>query len=328
VGRIALPVAQYGLVVWVALTVNFLLPHLAPGDPLDYLAAGEAGNRTQLTPAEEHRLRAEYGVEHGVARQYLDYWEGIARGELGTSVRFSRPVAELLGERVPWTLLLVVTGVAASTALGALGGAVAAWRRGSRLDVGLLVAVLAVDALPAFLLALGLVAVFSVELGWLPSFGAVDPGAGGFGALADAGRRLVLPAASMALATVGPAFLLTRGSMVGVLGAGFVRMAEAKGASAGRVFLRHAARNALLPVTTNLALRLGAAFSGAVVIETVFAYPGVGRLVYEAVLARDYPLLQGAFLLTTVAVVTANLVADLLYPFLDPRARPGRLGAA
>jgi len=324
VSRIALRAAQYALVVWVALTVNFLLPHLAPGDPIDYLAAGEAGNRTQLSPEQERALRAEYGVDDSLVRQYLAYWEGFVHGELGTSVRFSRPVTDLLAERVPWTLLLVVTGVALSTAVGALAGAVAAWRRGSRLDIGLLVAVLAVDALPAFLLALGLVAVFSVELGWLPSFGAVDPGTTGFGDLADVGRRLVLPVGSITLATLGPAFLLTRGSMMGVLGAGFVRMAEAKGASSRRVFLRHAARNALLPVTTNLALRVGAALSGAVVIETVFAYPGVGRLIYEAVLARDYPLLQGAFLLTTVAVVAANFVADLLYPLLDPRARPGR----
>lgn len=310
---------QYALVVWVALTLNFALPHLAPGDPLDYLVTGEAGNQASMAPQELGRLRAEYGVEGGILDQYGRYWLGLAGGDLGTSVRFSQPVATLLAERLPWTLLLVVTGVVASTVAGVLLGVVAAWRRGGRLDVGLLTGVLAVDALPAFLVALGLVAVFSVELGWLPSFGAV---AGtGAGSLLEAGRRLVLPGASMALATLGPAFLLTRGSMLAALDSGFVHMAEAKGASPRRVLFAHALRNSLLPVTTNLGLRLGSAVSGVVVIETVFAYPGLGRLVYDAVLARDYPLLQGAFVLTTLAVIAANLAVDLAYPLLDPRAR-------
>lgn len=325
--RTALRTGQYALVLWVAFTLNFALPHLAPGDPLDYLVAGEAGNQARLDPAQTERLRATYGVEGSTLAQYGRYWAALARGDLGTSVRFSQPVRTLLADRLPWTLVLVIGGVAASTVVGVVLGALGAWRRGGRTDAGLLVGVLAADALPAFLVALGLVAVFSVELGWLPSFGAVAIGAPGIGDLGESGRRLVLPVVSMTLATLGPAFLLTRGSMIGVLDDGFVRMAEAKGASTPRVFFRHALRNALLPVTTNLALRLGVAMSGAVVIETVFAYPGVGRLIYEAVLARDYPLLQGAFVLTTLGVVTANVLADLAYPLVDPRARPVHAGA-
>lgn len=315
--RFAGRLGQYALVLWVALTLNFALPHLAPGGPLDYLV----DEAEMLSPEQREHLLSLYGLDRSTAEQYFSYWGQVARGDLGTSTRFNRPVTDLLADHLPWTLLLLGTGLAASTLLGGAAGAVAAHRRGSRTDIGLLVGVIALDALPGFLVALGLVAVFSVELGWLPSFGARALGGGPL-ELADIGRRLILPAAALTLATVGPPFLLVRGAMVSLAQSGFVRMAEAKGASPLRILFRHLLRNSLLPVTSNLAVRVGAALGGAMVIETVFAYPGVGRLVYEAVLARDYPLLRGAFLLSVVGVIAANLLADLLYPQLDPRVRP------
>lgn len=321
---LGLKVLQYSLVLWAAVTLNFLLPHLAPGTPLDYLV----GEASQLTPAQEADLLASYGMDQGVAHQYWSYWDKILQGDLGTSVRFSAPVLDLLIEHVPWTLLLMVTGLVFSTLIGGMAGAAAAVRRGRRLDVGLLVSVIALDAMPGFLVALALVAVFSVELGWLPSFGALAIGGGGAGDIGDVVRRLVLPASALAFATLGSSFLLVRGSMVGLLEEDFIRMAEAKGLTSRRVFFRHLLRNALLPVTSNFALRIGAVLSGAVVIETVFAYPGLGRLVYEAVLARDYPLLQGAFLLSTAGIILANLAADLLYPLLDPRSRVAQTAPA
>jgi peptide/nickel transport system permease protein len=235
---------------------------------------------------------------------------------------------DVLLDRLPWTLLLIVPALILKAAIGTVLGAAAAWRRGSGRDLGLLSTMLALDSMPAFWTGMLLISVFAVQLGWLPSFGAMPLGATGDGlTLAlEVGRRLILPVTTITLATVGAVFLLARASMLTTLGEDYVMMAQAKGLSERQVVLRHALRNALLPIYTSLTLSLGVLASGAVVVETVFSYPGLGRVVYEGVLARDYPLLQGAFLLVTVGVVGANLLADLTYPLLDPRVR--RPGAA
>lgn len=312
--------AQYALVLWVALTLNFLLPRLAPGSPIQYLLGAEP---VTLDPASEARLLAAYGLDQPLPAQYAAYWADLARLELGTSVRFGRAVTDVLADRVPWTLLLVGTATLLSTVLGIATGTLAAWKRGRRTDTALLVTILSLEATPGFWIALVLVSVLAVNLGWFPAFGAVSTGGtgGGWAGVADVAQHLALPALSITLATTGSVFLLCRASVLSTLGEDYTLMAEAKGASERRVVLRHALRNALLPVYTNLTLAVGTLLSGAVVIETVFAYPGVGRAVFEGVIARDYPLLQGAFLLITVAVVAANLLADLTYPLLDPRVR-------
>lgn len=313
--RLLTRVGQYVLVVWIALTVNFALPRLAPGEPIQYLLGDQASN---LTPAEHSAVLARYGLDRPWPEHYARYLSGVATGDLGRSVRFGRPVAEVVVERLPWTLLLVGGGTVASILLALAAGTMAAWRRGRRLDVALLTGAVALDSMPGFWIGMVLVSVFAVGLRWLPSFGAVGSTGGG---LVEAGRRLLLPAATIVLATVGSGFLLVRGAMIGALGEGYVLMARAKGLRPLRIVLRHALRNAMLPLSTSFALSIGAIVSGAVVVETVFAYPGIGRLLYEATLARDYPLLQGGFLLVALGVLGANLAADLLQPLLDPRLR-------
>jgi peptide/nickel transport system permease protein len=320
-GRSASKLLQYALVVWVAVTLNFALPHLAPGDPVDYLYGGDTGD---LTPAQLEQIRAGYGLDASVPEQYLAFWTNLAGGDLGTSVALNRPVVDVLLERLPWTLALVGTGIVASTVLGTLLGALAAWRRGSRSAAALVSGVLVLDAMPSFWVGMILIAVFSVTLGWFPSYGATTIDATGAAWLAEVATRMALPVATITLATLGAFFLLTRAAMVTVLDEPFVRHAHAKGLTGRQVALGHALRTALLPVYTNITLAAGALLSGAVVVETVFAYPGLGRLIFEAVVVRDYPLLQGAFLLVTVGIIGANLVADLTYPLLDPRVRQGR----
>ncbi len=313
---------QYVLVVWAAVTLNFALPHLAPGDPVEYLFSGDAN---ALSAEGRDALRAEYGIDGPLVGQYTGYWAGVASADLGLSLRHNRPVTEVLLERLPWTLALVGIGTVVSAVVGTLAGATAAWRRRRRRDIGLVSALLVLDAMPGFWIGMILIATFAVELGWLPSFGAVPLTAeGGLVWLTEVARRLVLPVATMALATLGSTFLLARASMLATLDQPYVLLAEAKGVPPRGIVYRHALRNALLPVSTNVMLSFGLLLSGAVVVETVFSYPGVGRLVYDAVIARDYPLLQGAFLLVTIGVVLANLAADLVYPLLDPRVRrPG-----
>jgi peptide/nickel transport system permease protein len=237
-------------------------------------------------------------------------------------------VLDVLGDRIRWTLLLILPALVLKTIIGTILGALAAARRGSRRDLGLLAGMLALDSMPAFWTGMILISVFAVQLGWLPSFGAMPLAVGGgpVTLALEIGRRMILPVTTITLATVGAIFLLSRAAMLATLGEDYVLMARAKGLSERTVVFGHALRNALLPVYTGLTLSLGALASGTVVVETVFSYPGLGRVIYEGVLARDYPLLQGAFLLVTVSIVVMNLVADLTYPLLDPRIR--RAGAA
>lgn len=309
---------QYALVLLAATTVNFLLPHLSPGDPVTYLYGGETAG---LTPEQVAQVRADYGLDAGLPEQYAAFWAGLVRGDLGVSIDYNRPVLDVLAERLPWTLALVGIATLLAFALGTLLGAVAAWRRGSRRDAGMVTGVLMLDAMPGFWIGMLLIAVFSVELGWFPSYGAVAITADGAAGWLEVAQRLVLPVVTLTLASLGSIFLLARASMTSVLDEPFIRLARCTGVGEARVAVRHALRTALLPVYTHLTLAVGTLVSGTVVVETVFAYPGIGRLIYEAVIARDYPLLQGAFLIVTVGVVAANAVADATYPLLDPRVR-------
>lgn len=310
---------QYVLVLAAAIVLNFSLPRLAPGSAVDYLFPPEQAG--SLTREQRVTVLHQFGLNEPLPTQFARYLEGLAHGDLLLSVRYGRPVSGLLAERVGWTLLLVGTALVLATALGTLLGFRSAWRRGSRGDAGELSTVMLLDSLPPFFIGLLLLLVFSVHLGWLPSFGAQPPAADGALALAsEVVKRLILPLVTLTLASLGPVYLVARSALLTELGEDYVLMAEAKGLAERRV-RRHAQRNALIPVSTVALIGLGAVAGGAVVVETVFSYPGIGRLIYESVLARDYPVLQGAFLLLVLAVLAANFVSDLLYPLLDPRVR-------
>jgi len=311
-------VGQYALVLWAAATLNFVLPHLAPGDPIQYLYGGDA---LGLAPEAAEQVRAGYGLDRSLPEQYGAFWTGLLRADLGRSVEFNRPVVDVLWDYLPWTVALVGVSTVLAVLVGTAVGAWAAWHRGTRRETVGVAAVLTLDSMPGFWIGMILIAVFAVALGWFPSYGAASIDSTGLAWLGEVAVRMVLPSTTLVLATLGGFVLLTRAAMITVLDEPFVRLARAKGLSEQRIAVHHALRNALLPVYTNLTLVLGTLLSGAVVVETVFAYPGLGQLIFEAVSARDYPLLQGAFLVVTLGVVAANLVADLTYPLLDPRVR-------
>jgi peptide/nickel transport system permease protein len=311
---------QYLVVLFVAATLNFLLPRLMPGNPLVLLAGVDVG----LLQAEERaQVLARVGLDRPLSAQYLDYWGDLLRGDLGYSYRQKRPITEILGAALPWTLLLTGSALLVSAVVGVALGALSAWRRAGWTDVSLLWSMIAINSLPSFWLGMLLISVVSVQWGLLPSFGAMTPASGytGWTKWWDIAEHTILPALTLAVVTLPNIYLIMRYTMLGVLGEDFIRTARAKGLRERWVLFRHVLRNALCPVATVLALRLGFAFGGTVVIETVFSYPGLGRLIFEAVSGRDYPVMQAAFLLFTVAVLLANLLADLLYPLLDPRTR-------
>ncbi|SEF18966.1 ABC transporter permease [Jiangella alba] len=311
---------QYAVVLVVAVSLNFALPRLMPGSPLALIAGVEVG---EMTAEERAAVTADAGLDEPLVVQYLSYWKSILTLDFGYSFRQGTPIEELVLDRVPWTLLLTLTALVVSAVIGIALGAFAAWRRGGAWDVSSLAVMIALESTPQFWLGMLFIALFSVSLGWLPSFGATTAGADltGFAWLADVAEHAVLPVLTLSILSIPAVYLSMRYSTLSVLGEDYIRTAQAKGLRPRAVMLHHVVRTALLPVTTVLALRLGWAFGGTVVIETVFSYPGLGRLMYDAVSARDYPVMQATFLVFTIAVLLANLLADSLYPRLDPRTR-------
>lgn len=312
---------QYILVLLGAILINFALPRLAPGNVVDFLVPPDSAN---LSVEQREAILESYDLGGSVVSQFWHYLSGIPRGEFGLSVIYGRPVRDLLLERLPWTLLLVGGATVLAVVIGTLVGFRSGWHRGSRRDVGLLGGVMMLSSMPAFFVALLLILAFSINLGWFPVYGATgSSGAVGFASIADVAQRVVLPMLSLTLVSLGAVYLVARPSIVSESREDYVLMARAKGLGE-RDVRRHAQRNAMIPVATIALIGLGDLVGGATVIETVFAYPGVGRLIYDSVLRRDYPVLQGAFFLLAVTVIVANLIADLMYPFLDPRVRQSR----
>ncbi len=313
---------QYALVLWVAVTLNFALPRLMPGNPLALLAGEDVG---LLTPDARAEILARYRLDQPVWRQYISYMGDLARGEWGYSYQQKRPVTTILAERVTWTLLLTGTGLFIATTIGVLLGMVAAWYRGRTADVGLLSLFIVLDALPTFWVGMVFIALFAVNWGWFPTFGAYTSWQRfeGSAQVMDILHHLGLPLATLVLASVTGNFVITRYALMEVMRQPYVLVARAKGVSSWRLLTRHILPNAWLPIITVFMLNLGAVLGGTTVIETVFAYPGLGRLLFEAVRNRDYPVIQAAFLLITVSILVVNLLTDMLYMVADPRLRRG-----
>jgi peptide/nickel transport system permease protein len=301
--------------------LNFFLLKLAPGDAADVLA-GESGAATVETMA---MLRQRFGLDLPVLAQLQAYLSNLAQGSLGFSPRYNMPVMTLILQRLPGSLMLMGSALAFALMLGIALGALMASHAGRWPDRLISVVTLLFYSVPGFWIGLMLIVAFSVKLGWLPSGGAETIGAGhaGFDFLLDRLRHMLLPALALSLFYIAVYARLTRAAMLEVNAQDFVRTARAKGLSPLAVTFRHVLRNALLPVTTLAGMHIGGILGGAVVIETVFSWPGLGRLAFEAVLRRDYSVLLGVLLLSSILVIIANIVVDLLQAWLDPRIELG-----
>ena len=315
----------YLLAAWAAITINFLLPRFMPGNPVEVLLARLKGH---LSPQATNALMLQFGLAHqsSLVHEYISYLGQLSRGQLGISITyFPTPVSTVVGEALPWTIVLIGFATVVSFLLGTALGILIGWRRGSRLDL-LLPASTFFSAIPYFWLALLAVLVFGYVLNWFPT-------SGGYGLTNTIGFNLpfvesaishaVLPAFTIIVASIAGWLLSMRNMMVTVLGEDYVALAEAKGLPSRRVVLTYGARNAILPNVANFALSLGFVVSGAILTEAVFSYPGIGYLLFEAVSNEDFPLAQAIFLVITITVLLANLLADVLYGLLDPRARQG-----
>lgn len=303
-------------VILAIIVLNFFIVHLARGDPVNILV-GEYG----ATPEFREQIRHDYGLDKPLHVQLGIYLQRVYRGDLGYSLYFNQPVIRLILARLPATTLLMVSQLLIAVVIGVSLGVAAARRPYSVLDTLSTIVALIGYSMPVFWSGLLLILLFSTTLGLLPSGGitSLREPATGLGAAWDLGRHLILPAMTLGLVNIALYVRLTRASMLAVLSEDYVRTAFAKGLAARIVLRRHALRNALLPVVTITGIDLGRMVGGAVLTETVFAWPGVGTLVFTALQTRDYPVVVGTFMLVAVGVIMANLLVDVAYGVLDPR---------
>jgi peptide/nickel transport system permease protein len=293
--------------------IVFLVLHLAPGDPAEIMLGSQA------TQADRMRLRADLGLDDPLYLQYGRWVGHVVQGDLGRSLWMRRPVLGEVLTRLKATLLLTATALVISSIGGVALGVLSATRPNSLLDRTSAVASLFGASMPVFWLGIVLMVLFSLVLGWLPASGMYAPYGGGD--LVDLAKHLVLPAITLAAASITIVARLTRAAMLDVLGQDFIRTARAKGLVERSVVVRHALKNAMVPIVTVIGVQAGYLLGGAVLTETVFAWPGIGTLMVQGILARDIPLVQGCVLVVALTFVLVNLTVDLLYAFLDPRIR-------
>lgn len=310
--------ARYVVVLWVIVSLNFLIPRLMPGDPLMNILGEEAfyGSAETL-----EALRAELGLDGPWYVQYARYLGNMLAGDWGYSYLYMVPVFKALALHLRWTLVLVLPATLLGAVFAAVLGALAAWHRKSRLDVGLSSLFLFLYSMPHYWLAMIVLFLFGFKLDWFP-LGKVSSGeSSGLAYLADVGWHIALPLAVLTIYKVAYDFMIVRNSMVSICTQDYILTAHAKGLSPRIILFRHALRNALAPLVTVTAIQFGAILSGTLLIEVVFSWPGMGSLLYAAIGARDYPLLQGAFFIIAICMLLANFIADLLYIWLDPKTR-------
>lgn len=321
-------VGQLLLIVFIAVTANFLIPRAIPGDPIEsalqtrIAMTGSVDVNVQEVAA---AYRAKFGLDKPLWVQYLNYWRDILRLDLGVSlVDFPQPVVSKVRSALPWTLGLLGTSTVIDFSIGTLFGALAAWPRAPRFVRAAVAPFMLLSAIPFFLMGIILISIFAVELQIFPSGGGFDPVQVvrfNLPTILDIVDHAILPALSLVLGGIGGWALGMRAMMVSTLGDDYITFAEAKGLPARRVFLWYGMRNALLPQVTRLAVALGSILSGAVLVEAMFNYPGLGGILVAAVSGKDYFVIQGIVLMLILALAFALFVVDLIYPLVDPRIR-------
>ena len=311
-------VGRYLLLAAGVVLLNFFIPRLLPGDPLSFRAGEGIDPALPLTGAAKVQLRSYYRLDQPLSGQLTSYLGDLAHGDFGRSISRQAPVGDLIADRLPWTLVLLLGSLLISAVVGTAAGVCAGWRPGRR-DRFLVSVASALAAIPEFLIAIGLLLAFSVGLGWFPLFGGrtvfasyEGDAAGTVRHALDVGRHLVLPTVTLVFAGAAPFLLLARDATTGLQREPWLTVARAKGVHERGVARHHALPNIALPLLTFFGLRLGSVLGGALVVERVFGVPGLGLLGFQAIRARDYPLLQALFLLSGLGVLAANLLVDIV----------------
>jgi peptide/nickel transport system permease protein len=304
---------------FLVLMINFMLPRLMPGSPIDRFLKDPS-----ISEKEREALLRDFGLDQPLHVQFVYYMTNTLRGNLGISFRYyPNPVMNVIIARIPWTLYLLGISYSLSVILGVILGAIAGWRQGSKIDISATGLSIITRSMPVFWFGMMLLLIFSFYFEIFPSSGAYTPGTSEniIGYILDVGWHSILPILTITFILFGAPALLTRNLVADILSEQYIYVAKCKGLPSRVILFKHALKNIMLPISSYTATLLGYIVSGAVFTETVFSWPGVGRLFYEAILTRDYPLIQGCLLLTTISVLLANFFADIFYSFLDPRVR-------
>lgn len=316
---------EYILTIWIIITLNFLLPRYLPGDPFLLLSSDSPDNEEiVMTQEQQDYYRSYYGIDKSLGEQYLTYLGQLAHGDLGYSIYYKVPVNQLILGRLGWTAFIVLSALVLSTAFGVLFGSISAWYRERWQDWVLYFQLILLSEIPVFLIGLMILIVFSAWLRLFPLSGAIShftEYSSIWEQLGDILSHAFLPVLVLSISQLGGMYLLVRNSMTTVLSKDYLRTARAKGLSDKRIVFRHALKNGLLPVVTRIFLSLGGLVGGAILVENVFAYPGLGKLMRECIRVQDYQVVQGIFLVVTILVLLANFIADQVYRRLDPRVK-------
>lgn len=307
------------ITIFAVLVFNYVLFRVLPGDPLVMLM-----RNPKTSPEMIEATKQLFGLDQPWYVQFFEYFRNMLTGDLGMSYYFKQPVGSVIGARIMPTIIMVGLAEILAIITGILLGVIAAWKRGTKIDVGTLGFSLFTYSIPTFWLGMVMVVIFSVNLHLFPTSGILTPGMtytsiSAF--LSDYARHLILPMLTLSIVLIGEYALTMRNTLIDVLSEDYITTAKAKGFGNKYILRKHAMPNAMLPMVTIIAINLGLVVGGTVQVETIFSWPGLGSLMFEALKARDYPLLQGVFLLVTVSVVIANLIADITYSYIDPRVK-------
>ncbi|WP_081562246.1 ABC transporter permease [Clostridium formicaceticum] len=313
---------QYMITFLCIITLNFFIPRLMPGDPFTFLSAEEGQVNTIFSYEEIERYKAYYGLDQPLSRQYISYMRNMLKGDLGYSIFYKEKVLTIIMNRILWTLSLVMVAIFLSSLIGIILGSLSAYLKNSFLDKSLYFFFVTLSEIPSFLIALLLLFCFSAHFKLFPLSGGISHFTE-FSTVREKAydmiHHAVLPILSLTVTRTGVFYLLTRNSMIYILEKDYIRTAKGKGLKKARILFLHGLKNAIPPVITRIFLSLGSILGGAVLVENVFKYPGIGSLMRQAVFFRDYTLIQGIFLVMTVLVLTMNYIAEVVYKKLDPR---------
>lgn len=319
-------VENYAIAFFIILLLTFSLPRLMPGDPVTAIYGELQAEGIELTPELEAAIKARYGLDEPLWAQFYAYFASLLNCDFGYSFIFDEPVSDLIFGHLPWTFLLLGSSLLLSKLIAIVLGIESGWRRGKKSDKALLTGLMALEGCPNFVMGLVLLLLFGVILGIAPLYGAENSTlhVSGIPRCVEILKHLLLPLSALTVTSISGSYLLMRNTMITTLNEPFILTARAKGLPDRTIRYKHAGRNAILPFVTSIGMRIGMLITGSMFIEMIFAYPGVGTLLYESILRRDYFTLQGIFFILTIAVLAANLTVDLLYKKIDPRIDDAR----
>lgn len=317
-------ILEYIVTIIIIVTLNFFIPRLMPGDPFVILSSNDGQTSVSYSEEQVKLYKEYYGLDKKLNVQYVEYMKNIMKGNLGYSIYYNDKVYNIIKNRFMWTIMLVINSIILSSILGTILGGISAFNKDNKIDKILYTTIITISEIPGFLIGILFLFILAAKFNMFPLSGAVTEFkeySSIMGKIIDVIYHAALPILTLVVSKIGMFYLIARNSTISVMCKDYMRTAKGKGLSKNKIIFRHALRNSILPIITRIFLSLGSVVGGAILVENVFNYPGLGRLMKDAVFVRDYPLIQGIFLIVTLMVILMNGISDILYKKLDPRVK-------